>query len=255
MSCSIPSGNLLIRPLMDNLCGEQDRQLFCPDSKTLKVKNLVRESLPQPLESNDEIVARIQAFANKVSLHHNGRFICNVGTGRGHKVITVEIKGDRTELGPVFKIPQDREDDPRKFDIRDTAYASHVLGKGDLIDPEPLKRFWVKGPTTRTISYRSGETITYVSPEGYRADAWMKQLGLLEHRWDLTREPFHAMVRISREDVEEEEEETGRDTWFDSESIEHPTQIHQKIANILERKIISLKAQNRRERLLRLFCS
>jgi len=123
---------------------EWGRQQFGQYLNVPNVKDFLREYHSQQLRSNDEIVARIQDFVTRVSMDHNGRFRCILGTGRGYRVISVEIKGDRTKLHPVLGTPQNCQDDVREFDIRDTAYASHVVGRGDLINPEPLETTWIE---------------------------------------------------------------------------------------------------------------
>lgn len=193
---------------------EQGRKLFGQYLNVPNVKEFLREYHSQQLRSNDEIVARIQDFANRVSLGHNGRFRCIIGAGRGHRVISVEIKGDREKLHPVLGAPRAREDDVREFDVKDTAYALHIVGNGDLINPEPSE-----------------------------LHHWDKARGDHEQRYACTEGPFRAVLRIPTP----LESETDFDTALYFKGLEHPTQMHQKIANILRRKVISLKAQNDRK--------
>lgn len=214
---------------------EWDRQQFGQYLNVPNVKDFLRECHSQQLGSNDEIVARIQDFATRVSMGYNGRFRCILGTGRGHRVISVEIKGDRTKLHPVFGTPHDCQNDVREFDIRDTAYASHVVGRGDLINPEPLETRWVAGPITQPTHH--------ATIPGYRADDWEKSLGSNEQRWTCTRGPFRVVLSFPTP----LESETDFNTWMHFNSLEHPTQMHQKIANVLQRKVVSLNAQNDRE--------
>lgn len=226
---------------------EWGRQQFGQYLNVSNVKEFLRECHSQKLGSNDEIVTRIQDFANRISMGHNGRFRCIIGTGRDYRVISVEIKGDRTKLHPVFGAPQDRENDAREFDIKDTAY-SHQIGRGDLTDPEPLETRWVAGPITQTTLHPSGERVNSIIP-GYRTDGWDKLLGVKEQIWSYTQNPFCVVLRfprLSRSNID-------FDTWVHFNNLEHPTQMHQKIANILQRKVVSLNAQNDREQNKRIF--
>lgn len=197
---------------------ESGRQRFGQYLNVPNVKDFLRACHLQQLRSNDEVVDRIRDFANRVSMGHNGRFRCILSTGRGHRVISVEIKGDRTKLHPVLGTPRELQDNVREFDIKDTAYASHVVGRCDLINPEPLDM-------TRWIG------------------SWGGKLGMGEKIWDCTREPFHVVLRFPHP----LESETDFNTWNHFSTLGHSTQMQQKIANILQRKVVSLNAQNDRE--------
>ncbi len=141
---------------------------------------------------------------------------------RGHRVISIEIKGDRTKLHPVEGAPRDREDNIREFNIRDTAYASHIVREGDLINPEPIEGTWL------------GE---------WRCDGWSKALENNEQTWSCTRGRCHVVLRIPTP----LQSEINFNRWLFLNNLEHPTQMHQKIANVLKRKVDSLHSQDDRE--------
>jgi len=196
---------------------ERGRELFGHYLNVPKIKDFLKEYHSQQLRSNDEIVARIQDFTTRVSLGHNGRFRCIIGAGRGHRFISVEIKGDRAELDPMTGTPQDLQDNAREFDIKDTAYASHALGRGDLLNPNPIE--------TREIG------------------GWSKQLGKHDQIWDYTRKPFRVVLRSPLP----LKSETDLQTCYHFHNLKHPTQMQQKIAHVLQNKVVALSAQNNRE--------
>jgi|GEM_PF-5391097 len=198
---------------------ERGRELFGQYLAVPNVHAFLGEFHSQQLRSNDEIVERIQAFANRVSLGQNGSFRCIIaGAGQGYRTISVEIKGGRTRAPRVSGAPQDREDNVREFDIQDTWHVSHAVGRSDLLNPEP-----------------EDPGIWYGS----------RQLPMRLNDLALKYEngPFSAVVRFTNP----LQNEMDFHTWQHFTSLENATQMQQKVNTIIARKISSLSVRNHSE--------
>lgn len=99
------------------------------------LKSFLQQYEAQMLKSNEEILDRFQAFANRISLGQNGRFRCIISTGSQYGCISVEIKGSQEELNHNTHLLSLCYHSP-DFDLKDDCIALNGIGNGSLAGPQ-----------------------------------------------------------------------------------------------------------------------
>lgn len=112
------------------------RQMF--NGEDLKVPN-IKASLQvfesKKLKSNEEILDRLQAFINRISLDNNARFRCIITTGSRYQAISVEFKGTQDEIAPQM-LPANTNN-LTDFNFKDDCIATNGIGDGSLVAYQP----------------------------------------------------------------------------------------------------------------------
>ena|ERR1700722_16914117 len=123
------------------------QQKFSQVQTVPSFKQLLKEVNAQQLQSNDEIVDRVQKFLDRVSLGQNARFRCIIGSGQGQKVLSIEIKGKKegaVVLNNEFADPADGiyefanpANNISDFNFIEDYYAPNGIGNEKLTNPTP----------------------------------------------------------------------------------------------------------------------
>ena len=114
------------------------RQMFKGEALNVpNIKAFLQKLESQKLKSNEEIIDRLQAFIDRISLGQNARFRCLVSTGSGYQAISVEFKATKDKIAKISNTLTACEDNLTDLDFKDDCIAINGIGNGSLVAPQP----------------------------------------------------------------------------------------------------------------------
>ena len=123
-------------------CVEIAKQIF--NFKFLEISNyalFLHKLTPQILNSNEEILRRINSFLFKVHLGTNGRFRCSINPNT--PLISVEVKGSEERIPRPPPLPPTYagryENSVTNYQYEEYFIAPNGIGKGSCETPSPPK--------------------------------------------------------------------------------------------------------------------